>query len=200
MIRQDLALLALPFAPTAKNIPWKSCSSKSQVKVAAKLNWHHDSIDLLVGQVSRDVLSLPADRQRACVNPTKHTVYAIVTPLCSQMYHIHHLNAFHCYASPHRNEFRKIYHIANFRRQHEKNVPHKYILYWAQRGTRQMLISCSSVDIISNLWMDSEVCLHWLRFLSGFDPTVKPLDEWAKSDRFNNMLDWHRLLTDKELF
>lgn len=48
--------------------------------------------------------------------------------------------------------------------------------------------------------MDSEVCLHWLRFLSGFDPTVKPLDEWAKSDRFNNMLDWHRLLIDKEPF
>lgn len=118
-----------PFCPYSKKytvLPSrKPCSSKSQVKVAAKLNWHRDSIDLLVGQVSRDVLSLPADRQRACVNPTKHTVYDMVTPLCSQLYHIHHLNAFHCYASPHRNEFGKIYHIANFMRQH---VPHKYIL------------------------------------------------------------------------
>lgn len=44
--------------------------------------------------------------------------------------------------------------------------------------------------------MDSEVCPHWLHFLSGFDPTVKPL-EWAKSDMFNNMLDWHCLLMIK---
>lgn len=170
MIRQDLNLLALPFAPTAKTTPWKPCSSKSQVKVAAKLNWHRDSIDLLVGQVTRDALSLPADRQRACVNPTKHTVYAMVTPLCSQLYHIHHLNAFHCYASPHRNEFRKIYHVANFTRQHEKNVPHKYILYWAQRGARadvnQLLQCWHYKQSLDGLWSVSTLAVFSIRLWS----------------------------------